>query len=198
MNGKRIFSILYGRKKYILFSLVLTLIFFLAFHLLSSRISIAFTIKGQECFPYKFWLIKKGGIPQKGEYVAFKNHRIDKRATWVKVISGIEGDRIEVERITEEDRRKSPGLFNLYIDEIGRELTLQGFVFLHSRDPINGSKVFEVFEKDTKGRDLPIIGEGRIPGGSYFISSPALRSYDSRYWGLVNESDIIGKAYPIF
>jgi len=154
---------LYGRKKYLLFSLITTLIFFLAFHLLSSRISVAFTIKGQECFPYKFWLIKKGVIPQKGEYVAFKNPRIDKRATWIKVISGIEGDRIEVERITEEDRRRSPGLFNLYIDEIGRELTLQGFVFLHSQDPINGSKVFEVFEKDTKGRDLPMIEEGRIP-----------------------------------
>lgn len=189
---------IYGRKKYILSAFVLIVCFFLLFNYLSSRISVAFTIKGQECFPYKFWLIKKGVTPEKGEYVAFKNHRIDKRATWVKIISGKEGDRIEVERITEEDRIRSPNPFKLYIEEIGKELTIQGFVLLHSADPLNGSQVFEVFEKDTKGRSLPIIEEGKIPKGKYFVSSPAVRSYDSRYWGLVDESEIIGKAYPIF
>jgi len=104
--------------------------------------------------------------------------------------------------------RRSQDLFKVYIEEIGKELTIQGFVFLHNSDPLNGaplhgatinsSQVFEAFEKDTKGRDLPMIEEGRISKGKYFVSSPAARSYDSRYWGLVDESEIIGKAYPIF
>ena len=198
MSRREILPFLHERKKYILSALVLTVPFFFLFNYLSSRISVAFTIRGQECFPYKFWLIKKGIIPEKGEYVAFKNHRIDERATWVKIISGEEGDRIEVERITEEDRRRSPSPFKLYIEEIGKELTIQGYVFLHNSDPINSSQVFVVFEEDTKGRSLPMIEERKIPKGKYFVSSPAVRSYDSRYWGLVDESEIIGKAYPIF
>jgi hypothetical protein len=208
MSRKEILPFLYGstsmkgsiyeRKKYILSALVLTVLFFLLFNYLSSRISVAFTIKGQECFPYRFWLIKKGVIPEKGEYVAFKNHRIDARATWVKIISGEDGDRIEVVRVTEEDMRRSQDLFKVYIEEIGKELTIKGFVFLHNSDPLNSSQAFEAFEKDTKGRDLPMIEEGRISKGKYFVSSPAARSYDSRYWGLVDESEIIGKAYPIF
>ncbi len=198
MSRKEILPFLYERKKYILSALVLTVLFFLLFNYLFSRISVAFTIRGQECFPYRFWLIRKGIIPERGEYVAFKNHRIDERATWVKIISGKDGDRIEVVRVTEEDMRRPQDLFKVYIEEIGKELTTQGFVFLHNSDPFNSSQVFEVFEKDTKGRDLPMIEEGRIPKGKYFVSSPAVRSYDSRYWGLVDESEIIGKAYPIF
>ena len=205
MSRREILPLLYERKslrpdrgKYILSALFLTVLFFLLFNYLSSRISVAFTIRGQECFPYRFWLIKKGIIPERGEYIAFKNHRIDARATWIKIISGKDGDRIEVVRVTEEDMRRSQDLFKVYIEEIGKELTIQGFVFLHNSDPFNSSQVFEVFEKDTMGRDLPMIEEGRIPRGKYFVSSPAVRSYDSRYWGLVDESEIIGKAYPIF
>ena len=182
----------FQRKKLLLYSLALLLLFFLLFHYLSSKISIAFTIKGQECFPYRFWLIRKGVIPERGEYVAFKNHKVDGRATWIKIISGKEGDRVEVIELSDKER------FRAFSDEIGRELTIKGYVFLHSIDSLNGSEVFEAFEKDTKGRDLPMIEEGRIPEGKYFVSSPAVRSYDSRYWGLVDESEIIGKAYPIF
>ena len=190
---KRAPDVLNKRKRLLLlYSLALLLLFILLFNYLSSKISIAFTIKGQECFPYRFWLIRKGVVPERGEYVAFKNHKVDGRASWIKIISGKEGDRVEVIELSDKER------FRVFSDEIGRELTIKGYVFLHSIDSLNGSEVFETFEKDTKGRHLPMIEEGRIPKGKYFVSSPAVRSYDSRYWGLVDESEIIGKAYPIF
>ena len=182
----------FQRKKLLLYSLASLLLFFLLFNYLSYKISIAFTVKGQECFPYRFWLIRKGVVPERGEYVAFKNHKVGGRATWIKIISGKEGDRVEVIELSGKEQ------FRVFFDEIGRELTVRGYVFLHSIDPLNDSQVFETFEKDTKVRDLPMIEEGRIPEGKYFVSSPAVRSYDSRYWGLVDESEIIGKAYPIF
>jgi len=150
---------------------------------------IAFTIKGQECFPYKVWFIRKGVIPEKGEYVAFKNRRIGGRRTWIKVLSGKEGDWIEAVKLSPSER------YGFFVEEIGRELKVQGFVILHS--PLDGYEIFMVFERDTKGRELPIIDGGRILEKKYFVSSPAIRSYDSRYWGLVDESEIIGKAYPL-
>ena len=189
-ESMKLFS--FQRKKLLLYSLASLLLFFLLFNYLSSKISIAFTIKGEECFPYRFWLIRKGVVPERGEYVAFKNNKVDGRASWIKIISGKEGDRVEVIELSEKER------FGVFLDEIGRELTVRGYVFLHSIDPLNDSEVFEAFEKDTRGRDLRMIEEGRIPEGKYFVSSPAVRSYDSRYWGLVDESEIIGKAYPIF
>jgi len=191
-------QLLKRRKKYLWYCLIAVLLSFLFFDAFRSFFTFALTIRGQECFPYKLWLIRKGIIPERGQYAAFKNRKVDGKLTWVKVVSGLKGDWIRVERVTEEDRRKAPELFKLYVDETGKELSVQAFVFLHSGNPQDGSEVFEAFEKDTRGKNLAIIEEGKIPKGKYFVSSPAVRSYDSRYWGLIDESDIIGKAYPIF
>lgn len=180
------------KEKILIFILVLSLLVLCALQYLTTKISIAFTIKGQECFPFKVWLIKKGVIPERGEYVAFKNPKVDGRATWIKIISGKEGDRIEVIKLSEIER------FKVFIDELGKELPVRGFVILYSTDPLYNLLVLEVFERDTRGRELPMIEEGRIPPQKYFVTSPAIRSYDSRYWGLVDESNIIGKAYPLF
>jgi len=178
------------RKRFLLYGAGIFILFFFLFNFISSLFLIAFTVKGQECFPYKVWFIRKGVIPERGEYVAFKNYRVDGRRTWIKVLTGREGDRIEVLKFSPKER------YGFFVKEIGKELKVQGFVVL--RNPLDGYKIFMVFEKDTKGRDLPIIdSEGKIPERKYFVSSPAIRSYDSRYWGLIDESDIIGKAYPL-
>lgn len=192
---EKVKSFLRSRKKQLLFALVSFIFFSVFFYVLSTKISIAFTIKGQYCFPYSLWLIKKGETPSKNEYIAFKNPNVDGKATWIKKVSGLGGDLIRVERIPEGQRKQ----FKIFIDEIEKELTVQGFVYLYSVfDPSNPSQVFMAFETDSKGKPLPIIAEGKIPYGKFFVSSEAVRSYDSRYWGLVSESDVIGKAYPIF
>jgi len=179
-----------NRKRLLLYAAGILILFFFLFNSISSLFSIALTVKGQGCFPYKVWLIRKGVIPKKGEYVAFKNHRVDGQRTWIKVLTGREGDQVEVLKFSPKER------YDFFVKDIGKELRVQGFVVV--RNPLDGYKIFMVFEKDTKGRDLPIIdSEGKIPEKKYFVSSPAIRSYDSRYWGLIDESDIIGKAYPL-
>lgn len=180
------------KRNLLLFATVLVFISVVLFYYLGNRVSIAFTVKGQECFPYRLWLIRKGIIPGRGEFVAFKNPQVDGKVTWIKIISGLEGDKIEIFELCDKER------FRVFLEEIGRELTVKGFVVLYPSDFLHNSEVFEVFERDTKGRPLPMIKEGRIPKKKYFVTSPAVRSYDSRYWGLIDESDIIGKAYPLF
>jgi signal peptidase I len=177
------------RRRILLWSLVITILFYLLFEAFSAYFTFAYTVKGQECFHYRFWLIRKGVIPQKGEYVYFRNPR--SRSRWVKMIYGVEGDRIEVRRISE---RKS---FKIFLHEIEKPLTLQGYVILHGRETLP-FRVFEGFERDTKGKPLSLIEGGIIPKGKYFVVADSVRSFDSRYWGLLDEKEILGKAYPIF
>ena len=123
--------------------------------------------------------------------MAFKNPVVGGKTTWIKIISGKEGDFIDVIKLPMTQR------FAVFVDDIGKELFVSGFVFLHPSNPLKDSEQFKAFEKDSKGNDLPLISGGVIPAGKYFVTSPSLRSYDSRYWGLVDEKDIIGKAYPV-
>lgn len=37
-----------------------------------------------------------------------------------------------------------------------------------------------------------------IPEGYYFFTAPAEKSFDSRYWGLVEKLQILGEAHPIW
>lgn len=180
------------RKKIFFWTFLFIVFWGIIFKFICSNISIVYTVKGQECFPYKLWFVRKGILPSRGEYVVFKNSKVNGRTLWIKVISGKEGDYLEVIELSNKER------FKIFIEEINKELTVRGFVILYPSNPFDCSEVFEVFEKDTCGRALPIISGGRIPPRKYFVTSPALRSYDSRYWGLVDESEIIGKAYPIF
>ncbi len=178
------------RKKYLFPALLFAGIFFLAFHVLSSKVSVALVVKGQECLPYRLWIIRKGVVPEKGKYVAFKNRNVGGSLTWVKMVSGVGGDWVEVVKLP----RKLP----LFVDDVGREMKVRAVVFLRSGNPSWEVEAFEVFDKDTKGRPLPVIQGGKIPPGKFFVTSPALRSYDSRYWGLIDEKDILGEAHPIF
>ncbi|WP_171353784.1 signal peptidase I [Vibrio coralliilyticus] len=65
---------------------------------------------------------------------------------------------------------------------------------------INGKQLV----KDYPSRDkLEVDAESfytaySIPQGRYYVSAPAKRSYDSRYWGTVAESQIIGEAIPLW
>lgn len=37
-----------------------------------------------------------------------------------------------------------------------------------------------------------------IPDGKYFLMAPAPESYDGRYWGYIDEDQIVGRATPFF
>lgn len=63
----------------------------------------------------------------------------------------------------------------------------------------NGIYIGTAKTKDKKGRDVvPFEFQGEIPEGKYFVLGVHKDSYDSRYWGFVDQKEIIGKAYKIF
>jgi len=64
---------------------------------------------------------------------------------------------------------------------------------------INGEKVGAVRATDSEGRAVaPFVYRGRIPKGAYFVMAHAPNSYDSRYFGWVEEKQIIGEVIPLF
>ncbi len=64
---------------------------------------------------------------------------------------------------------------------------------------LNGEKIATAAGKDSKGVDVGNFKfNGEIPANSYFVLGDGERSYDSRYWGFVNKSWIIGRALPLF
>jgi len=69
-----------------------------------------------------------------------------------------------------------------------------GFLFVFS------DRIGRVMQEDSKGIKLDPIPEGTIPEGYVFLSGTHKRSYDSRYKniGLIHESDLMGKAIPLF
>lgn len=58
--------------------------------------------------------------------------------------------------------------------------------------------IYNLADRDSKGKKITeiFIFNGEIPEDKYFFVGESNNSYDSRYWGLVDEKDIIGRAYP--
>lgn len=63
---------------------------------------------------------------------------------------------------------------------------------------LNGAAMDVVRATDSKGRAVESsLFEGVIPENSYFLYSPAPNSYDSRYYGPVTKSQIVGRVVPL-
>jgi len=186
-------------RKYIFWSIVFAVACFAVFEFASRHWTLAYTREGHSCLPYRFWIIEKGVTPGRDEYVAFRGHEIPNFANgvrWVKILSGMPGDILETLEIPQGDRdryRKTVDLNGMPVP-----LRIQGYVHLHTLAEPWFGKEYKVFETDTKGRRVPMVSSQVIPPRKYFVSAPAPRSFDSRYWGLIDEEDIIGRAHPIF
>lgn len=64
---------------------------------------------------------------------------------------------------------------------------------------INGEKIGDVRTADSKGRSVtPYVYHGAIPAGAYFMIAEVSNSYDSRYFGLIEERQLIGKVISLF
>lgn len=63
---------------------------------------------------------------------------------------------------------------------------------------LNGEKIAVSSKHDSKGIAVSSFRfDGVIPAGSYFVLGDGERSYDSRYWGFVRRSWIIGRGFPL-
>ena len=188
-----------SRIEYIVWSMVIALAFYTVFNFVTQRYIFAFTKSGQYCLPYYAWLIKKGEMPGRGDYVSFAGRGIPAYTDgvgWVKIISGMPGDHIISVKIPKQQRNTNTEVIE--VNGLPVQKRLQGRVYIYSLSPPGQVLEYSVYEKDTRGLALSMISTQTIPARHYYVSATAPRSYDSRYWGLINEKDILGKAYPIF
>lgn len=65
---------------------------------------------------------------------------------------------------------------------------------------INGELVAEGFmlAAKLKKSESDFYTEFTIPERKYFMMAPAPESYDSRYWGMIDQQQLAGKATPLF
>lgn len=65
---------------------------------------------------------------------------------------------------------------------------------------VNGSMVGEGLALATESGHTPqeLTRNGVIPEGRIWLMGRTKLSFDSRYWGSVPETQIIGRAYPIW
>ena len=180
-----------SREKYLLVSLVSTAGFLALFTYLSRNWMLVMTVSGQECFPYTHWVVRKTGDIHAGEYVAFWGHGIPNtpdKVLWGKKVLAKGGDRIIAE--------KTRGTGTIRVNGVDRPFPVQGMVHVYDRNG-NRIKTLVVYGHDTFGRPLPMIRSMVIPEGKYLVVGGTERSYDSRYWGLVDASWVVGRAHPV-
>ena len=139
-------------------------------------------VRDDESLPdYSFFIVKKGVLPQRGEYAAFEMtqeyaDRVEPKGPsrpysrvgrmFLKAAYGVAGDPVRVE---------------------GRDVY------------VNGRRVATVIEQDKyKQRIEPATYPPVIPAGAYYLGLPHPRSFDSRVFGLVDVKDIKGVVWPIF
>ena len=124
----------------------------------------------EPCLSQTLFLVSKGSQPERGDYVAFRFL--------------VPGDRyhpygqVFVKRVA---------------GRSGDLLQVQGRDFW-----LNGSWLGEAREQDSQGRQVGHFAwVGPVPGGKFFALGDGLASYDSRYWGFVDETWVIGRATPL-
>ena len=140
--------------------------------------------------PQKLWLTSIGNRDlQVGDYVVIKFHFINQAPSdyeyVVKQVGGIGGNRIMVKNINQDIASLS-----------------------HSNKQINKSnlyvladKTYDVYDNLSGKKFEPLTKKDMvIPRGYYFLHGQQQPSFDSRYkaFGLISESQIYGKTYPIF
>jgi conjugal transfer pilin signal peptidase TrbI len=139
-------------------------------------------VRDDESLPqYSFFFLKKGAVPQRGDYVAFEmTQQYADRVRpsgfqrpyarvgrlWLKQVIGIEGDAVELD---------------------GRTVRI-------SNRPVATVIQRDVFKQPVE----PASFVSPIPPGFYYLGLPHPRSFDSRVIGYVDSQDIRGVVWPFF
>lgn len=130
----------------------------------------ALGLNASPSLPQHMFLIHKGELPKRGDYLAFRwlgGGPYAAGVTFVKVVAGMPGD-----VVTAGDR-----------------------VFYVNGEPSGMAKTVS-----RQGEPLRPGPTGTVPAGHYYVSAPHPDSLDSRYalTGWITQSQIIGRAYALF
>ncbi|MFZ1712357.1 MAG: signal peptidase I [Nitrosomonas sp.] len=130
-----------------------------------------FAVNVSRSLPGTLYLIEKGELPQRGEYVAFNyqsNFLYPQGTRFLKRVMGAAGDSVQ-----SRDHKYY----------------------------VNGTFVGEAKPATSTGQTILELGfNGVIPAGHYYTMADHPLSLDSRYQavGLVSASHVIGKAFKLF
>lgn len=130
----------------------------------------AFGLNISPSLPHHLFLIHKGEIPQRGDYVAFRwagGGAYPAGVTFVKIVAGVPGD-----VVTRIDR-----------------------AFF-----VNGAPVGHAKTLSRNGQPLALGLTGALPADHYYVHASHPDSLDSRYrlTGWISQTQIIGRAYALF
>ncbi|ADU96101.1 signal peptidase I [Thermovibrio ammonificans] len=135
--------------------------------------------------------------PERGDVVVF-HFPLNREVYYVKRIVGVPGDRIQVKEgklyINGKPCKYRPaGSFSYYENGVEYE----GKLFYEFLPRRNGTvKKHLILKTGTQGDFTPVFV---VPKGEYFMMGDNRNnSYDSRYWGFVKGSEIVGIARIIF
>ena len=157
--------------------LMVVLVVGLPIQVVKQRYRIAFDVSDPKCLPYTAYVLDIGDRAiARGDYVAFVSGQmepyIENGRLVVKMLAGLPLD-VAV------------------VDEGGVTIGGRDWGALHYLAP--GGELAE------EGRTIEDYRRTEIiPEGHYWVMGTLGSSYDSRYWGAIEEDQIVGKAYPIF
>jgi len=163
---------------YAVVAVIFGLISFSAFSMVASRYQIGWGMS--ECLPETFFWIDKTQHTgfKRGDYVAFKTRGLEpfypKGLRFMKIITGVPGDTVVKQGNT--------------ISVCKKDAPANCSVFKVNRISLSGLPIPEYYHWQN---------EQIVPESCYFVSTPHPRSFDSRYWGYVCDSEIIGKGKPL-
>lgn len=146
----------------------------LLFSWVSANWNLSFDPQKVKCLPYFLYIQAKGdpGMIERGKIYTYKARGlkpiVPDGTTMGKIAAGVPGDRVLVN-----DR----GIF------------INGEFF----GPLNDYVITKV-----KLAREDLFKEYVIPDGKYLMLGTLPRSYDGRYWGLVDHKQLAGRAYPVW
>ncbi len=179
------------RKKIISITIIILAVLLLGVH---PFYAVRYTDSRTNCLPYKLWLIDKTDkYPGVDEFIVFRTPagatNVPGHKVWVKKVFMIGEGQVTVAPAKPGEKG------TVLINGIKRDLPIGAYVTVASAQR---QGTFVAFAADSTGRPLPITVNQSIPPGSYYTYAPEARSYDSRYWGVVKQDEVLGSAYPIF
>ena len=147
-------------------------------HMLSQRYMVAVDItKGKGCVPYKLFIVEKHDKAiHRGDYVAFYATKMEpfyvKGTRAIKIVAAIAGDHVVVDT---------------------HQVFVNG-VRWGSMTHVSPNEKLWLLGK----RPKDFLRDEVVPTNRIWVMGTDPRSYDSRYWGYVDESEIIGRAIPVW